>query len=200
MKKHNLIQALRIIAFLSVAPMIYLFWERSGESLLTSSIHPPVTVSAIPIGGPMPAFTIAKENTWVKQPLALSSFRGKPLIVHFWATWCGPCLVELPELIQAASNWRTKGFSVLTVAVDDSWATVEKFLQKNPQLKGLTENTALVLDPQSELANKFGSSRFPETFLINDRLLIDNKLVGAQPWLDPRMTPYLDALTSAPPN
>lgn len=200
MKKHNLIQALRIIAFLSVAPLIYLFWERSGEGLLTSSIHPPLSVNAIPIGGPAPAFTIAPENTWVKQPLSLASFRGKPLIVHFWATWCGPCLLELPELIAAASSWRTKGYSVITVAVDDSWATVEKFLQQNPKLKGLTETTALVLDPESKLATSFGSSRFPETFLINDQMLIDNKLVGAQPWLDARMAPYLNALTSVPPN
>ena len=52
----------------------------------------------------------------------------------------------------------------------------------------------LLLDPGGEIASKFGSSRFPETFLINTEGLIDNKLVGAQPWGNPQIEPYLQRL------
>jgi hypothetical protein len=54
----------------------------------------------------------------------------------------------------------------------------------------------LILDPGGEIAAKFGSTRFPETFLINAAGVIDNKLVGAQPWGDPQIMPYLERLKS----
>lgn len=198
MRKHFLFPYLRVILFLSIAPLVYLFWEWGGAETLVSSVKAPVTVNAIRLGTSAPDFTAPAERTWVRKQFQLTTLRGFPVVLHFWATWCGPCLQELPEMIQLAERLRPKGVSFVAIAIDDSWATVDTFFRQNPQLKKMTDHMVLVLDPDSSIAKKYGSSRFPETFLINDQLLMDNKFIGAQPWNDPRMQPYLDALRTAP--
>lgn len=162
------------------------------------SVKPPLTVSPIRVGTLAPDFSVPAENIWVRKEFQLQSLKGFPVILHFWATWCGPCLQELPELIKLAERLRPEGITFVAVAIDDSWATVEKFFVQYPALQKMTDHMVLVLDPTSSLPNKYGSSRFPETFLINDQMLIDNKFIGAQPWNDPSMEPYLKALRTAP--
>jgi thiol-disulfide isomerase/thioredoxin len=194
MRKHILFRYLRVIFFLSLAPLVYLFWEWGGAESLLTSVKAPVTVNAVRLGTPAPEVEVPAELTWVRKDFRLSSLRGYPVVLHFWATWCGPCLQELPEMIALAQKLRPEGVSFVAVAIDDSWATVEKFFTQYPALAKMTDHMVLVLDPKSEIAKKYGSSRFPETFLINDQLLMDNKFIGAQPWNDPGMKPYLDAL------
>lgn len=178
--------------------LLYIFWEWGAASLLVDSVHAPVNVTASYLGTPAPEIAVKKENIWSKQDFHLSQLKGYPVVVHFWATWCAPCLNELPDLIDRARQLRTEGFSVVAVAVDDSWAKLETFFARYPHLSGLRDHTILVLDTQGKIAEKFGSSRFPETFLINDQLVIDNKLVGAQPWKDAQMDSYLQRLRTKP--
>jgi thiol-disulfide isomerase/thioredoxin len=63
--------------------------------------------------------------------LSAQVFQGRPLIVNFWATWCPPCVKEMPELDRFARQFGTKGWQVLGLAVDQS-AAVAKFLQQTP--------------------------------------------------------------------
>lgn len=184
----------RALLFALTVTGLYFFWEWGGASLLEKSVHAPVTVSAEAIGKQAPEFRVSKDRIWAKQDFLLSSLRGTPIVLHFWATWCGPCLQELPELIERSKKLRLEGYSVVAVAVDESWSKLETFFARNPALRELTNQSILILDPRGEIADKFGSSRFPETFLINDQLVIDNKLVGAQPWTQAQMDPYLGRL------
>jgi thiol-disulfide isomerase/thioredoxin len=198
MKKKTFIPYIRLFLFLSLAPLVYFFWEWGGAERLLKSVHAPVTVEAIRVGTPAPDFQIDASRTWVKKEFRVSTTRGFPVILHFWATWCGPCLQELPEIIRLAERYRPQGYTFVAVAIDDSWATVENFFGRYPALKAMTNTMVMVLDPNARVANSYGSSRFPETFLINDQMLIDNKFIGAQPWNDPRMEPYLGSLRTAP--
>lgn len=198
MRKHFLFPYLRGLLFLSLAPLVYLFWEWGGAEALLKSVHAPVNIAPIRVGTIAPEISVPSEKTWVRKEFKLSSVKGYPAIVHFWATWCGPCLQELPELIQLAEKLRPSGFNIIAVAVDDSWATVESFFARYPHLKAMTNSMVMVLDPNAQVANSYGSSRFPETFLINDQMVMDNKFIGAQPWNDPRMEPYLRSLLTAP--
>jgi thiol-disulfide isomerase/thioredoxin len=131
---------------------------------------------------------------WSKTDFRLSEVKGQPIVIHFWATWCGPCLQELPEIIAVAKAYRLKGYTFVAVAIDRDWATLESFFQRYPALRELTNAMVVVLDPDSRIAEQFGSSRFPETVLINDQMVMDNKFIGAQPWQDPRMARFLDTL------
>lgn len=187
---------LRVISFFSTVLALYLFWDWGGAKFVTDTLHPPVSVSVQLVGKPAPELRVAKEQVWSKQDFLLSSLRGYPVVVHFWATWCGPCLQELPELLKRTKELRAQGYSVVAVAVDENWAKLDDFFTRFPQLADLRNQTILLLDPGGAIAAKFGSSRFPETFLINDALLIDNKFVGPQPWGDPQIEPYLQRLRS----
>lgn len=112
----------------------------------------------------------------------LSKWRGQPILLHFWATWCGPCLVELPNLVEQTKNWRAKGGQVLLIAVDQDWKNVDGFLMRDPRLRNIKSEIPLFLDPDSRMADRYQSNQFPETFLINQDFVVDNKWVGAQDW------------------
>jgi thiol-disulfide isomerase/thioredoxin len=61
------------------------------------------------------------------QPVALAQWRGKPLVVNFWARWCGPCRTEIPELIKLRQQYRAKGLEVLGIAIEDKVESVRDF-------------------------------------------------------------------------
>jgi thiol-disulfide isomerase/thioredoxin len=61
------------------------------------------------------------------QPVALAKWQGKPLIVNFWARWCGPCRVEIPELIKLRQTYRDKGLEVIGIGIDDKVEAVRDF-------------------------------------------------------------------------
>ncbi len=187
----------RILLFAAAVIILYVFWEWGAASLLVESVKSPATVNAQFLGSSAPELKIQREHVWSKQDFSLAQVKGHPVILHFWATWCGPCLQELPELIERAKKLRGEGFTILAVAVDESWGKLETFFARYPHLVALRDHAVLVLDPEGKVAEKFGSSRFPETFLINDQLVIDNKLVGPQPWNDASMDPYLKRLRTA---
>lgn len=195
MQKQPLLRWISYIFFLLLIPAIYFFWDWGAAKFVTDSLHPPVTVTATRLGTKAPEFLVPKERIWSQKDFRLSQLHGYPVILHFWATWCGPCLQELPELIQLSDRLRPKGYSIVAIAIDESWAVLDDFFRKNPQLQPLRDRMVLVLDPNAEIANLFGSTKFPETFLINRQLVIDNKFTGAQPWNDAVMSPYLEHLT-----
>lgn len=185
---------LRILLFLLTVALLYVFWEWGAAKVLVDNVHPSATVSVQLVGKPAPALAINKTQLANKQDFLLSALRGKPVVVHFWATWCAPCLQELPELLARAKELRAQGFTFVAVAVDENWSKLDEFFARYPHLADLRDQTILALDPGGEIAAKFGSTRFPETFLINTEGVIDNKLVGAQPWGDPQILPYLQRL------
>jgi peroxiredoxin len=60
----------------------------------------------------------------------LADYKGKVLIVDFWATWCGPCKVEVPEFVEMQANYKDKGFAILGIAVDDTIPNLKKFAEE----------------------------------------------------------------------
>ena len=77
------------------------------------------------------------------QTIRLADFKGRPMIINFWATWCGPCRAEMPEFVQLAEQYRSKNLVVLGVSVDDKPDAIKKFAEEYhlnyPQLVGLDQ-------------------------------------------------------------
>lgn len=113
-------------------------------------------------------------------PLQTALGKGKPVLLHFWATWCAPCREELPALIQAV-NEGGSGLTFVPVAVDQDGATaVDKFLAEQK----LSMNS--YYDPDAVEAQKIGTNQFPETWLLSPDGRILAHWTGPEEWT-PRM-------------
>ena len=111
----------------------------------------------------------------------LSDFRGKVVMVHFWATWCPPCVEELPTLDRLYHGLLGKDFALLAVSVDEGGAeAVRAFLQKNHL------SLPVLLDPQRSVAGQYGTFKFPETYLLDRNGVVRYKVIGPMDWSDPR--------------
>jgi cytochrome c biogenesis protein CcmG/thiol:disulfide interchange protein DsbE len=136
-----------------------------------------VKTSVTGSGAPRPdagAGTMAPEVTFKDlegKDVPLSSYRGKVVLVNFWATWCDPCYIEIPWLIEMQQKYGTKGFTVLGIAMDEEGkSAVVPFLAKerfNVNGQKLPMNYPIVLG-NDDVATKFGGLLgYPTTFLIS---------------------------------
>ena len=111
---------------------------------------------------------------------SLSDLKGKILLVHFWATWCEPCLDEIPEWIELAHFFQNEPISFIAINEDKNWEEAHKTL---PSSKLLPKMLSL-LDVKTKVASQWGTYQFPETYLINSEQKILMKWVGPQNWKD----------------
>jgi thiol-disulfide isomerase/thioredoxin len=100
-----------------------------------------------------PVFWGAQLDTPSGTPLALASLRGKPLLVNFWATWCPPCIEELPLIEQFYQQNKARGWQVLAIAIDQPSA-VRQWLQRSP----LSFAVALGGLQGSEMSKRLGNA------------------------------------------
>jgi cytochrome c biogenesis protein CcmG/thiol:disulfide interchange protein DsbE len=109
------------------------------------------------------------------QSITLSSLKGKPVLINFWATWCGPCASEMPYLQKINNEWSDKGLVVLAINWGESASQVGQFLQAN------NLSLQVLLDTKKAAAEKYGVRAFPTTFFIDKDGIIREKIIGAFP-------------------
>jgi cytochrome c biogenesis protein CcmG, thiol:disulfide interchange protein DsbE len=144
------------------------------------------------IGTPAPDFTIQDSD----RSVTLSQLRGKIVVLNFWATWCPPCLEEMPSLVEMQKQMQGKGVTVLAVSVDDDADDYHKFL-KDHDIDLLT-----VRDPghkndqgvTAPVASRYGTFKFPETYIIDRSGTIRRKFIGPVDWSQAEIVEYLSRL------
>ncbi len=124
-------------------------------------------------------------------PVDLAAFRGKTVIVNFWATWCVPCREEMPSL--AALAKRMPGIAVLAVDVGEAPARVTRFLERYP-LPGI----AIALDGQGVASEAWGVGIFPSSYIVGADGRVRAYIVGALDWQDAAVVRQVEALAKAP--
>ena len=124
-------------------------------------------------GGAMPPLALTSVDG---RPLDLRDFRGRVLLVNFWATWCVPCREEIPALERLRAQLKDRPFELLMVNYGESQATVSTFLAK----LGVTAPVAL--DPEKANAAKWRVNGLPMTFLVDGRGRIRYSSFGEQDW------------------
>lgn len=114
------------------------------------------------------------------RPTTVASQLAPVTLVHFWATWCPPCVEEVPKLQQFRQSLAADHeFKVLMVAVEETPQQVGSFL-------GPQASEGVVYDPKWEVANRYGTEQLPETYLVVDGKVVE-KFVGATDWTDPKV-------------
>jgi cytochrome c biogenesis protein CcmG, thiol:disulfide interchange protein DsbE len=128
---------------------------------------------------PAPNFTIVDGAKTVR----LTDYRGKVVILNFWASWCAPCLEELPSLIDLQKQMPQ--VVVLAVDFNDNIDSYHQFLTDN-------HVDLLTIHDESQQSNlAFGTTRPPETYIIDGKGKIRRKFIGPQDWTNPEITNYL---------
>lgn len=134
------------------------------------------------LGQPAPAFTV----TDAQHTVSLSQMRGKVVLLNFWASWCAPCLEELPSL--EALHHRMPALQVLGVSIDEDTAAYSRFLTAH----GVDFPT--VVDPAQHANALYGTFRPPETYVIDQNGVIRRKFIGPQDWTSPEIVTFLQKL------
>jgi thiol-disulfide isomerase/thioredoxin len=109
----------------------------------------------------------------------LSEFRGKPLLINVWASWCGPCQQEMPSLERLAQKYGGKQFQVIGVSTDDYPDKANRFLKVHK----ITFSN--FIDHNLVLENMLGADRLPLTLLIDSRGMVLDKHYGFKQWDSP---------------
>jgi len=122
----------------------------------------------------------------------LSQEKGHLTIIHFWATWCPPCVEETPALSNFWEKYKGRDDIVLyTISVDKDWKTVDEFLQKTPS------TLPMYRDLNAATAKRFGSSQYPETYIINKNGRVLFRVQGAVDWNNPEVRSRIDQMIAS---
>lgn len=124
------------------------------------------------IGHQAPSFQLAALSGGEK---SLAEFRGKAVILNFWASWCGPCREEMPSLEALYQRYKDQGLVVLGVSLDEEgWGPVREFLKVVPV------NFPILLDSEQRVTELYETFRIPETYFIDPQGVVAGKVVGPQ--------------------
>lgn len=133
-------------------------------------------------GHAAPDFTVSDGTTTVH----LANYRGQVVLLNFWASWCGPCVAELPSLL--ALHHDQPGLAVVAVSIDEDEDDYRNFLIRRHV------DLTTVRDPSQSAAKLFHTEMWPETYVIDRKGVIRRKFVGAQDWSSPEVRAYLKNL------
>jgi peroxiredoxin len=128
------------------------------------------------------------------KPQHLSDYRGKVVVLNFWASYCQPCVEEAPSLNNLQRYIEPRGGTILGVSLDPEPTGYEKFLKTYNVPYPTGRDTALLQDGKSKIALDYGTSLIPETYVIDRRGKLARKLVSAQKWDSPEMLAYFDSI------
>jgi cytochrome c biogenesis protein CcmG, thiol:disulfide interchange protein DsbE len=134
------------------------------------------------IDKPAPQFAVNDGVTAVD----LSRLRGRVVVLNLWATWCPPCLEELPSLLEMQRE--LPQVTVVAVSMDEDDAIYRKFL--------VTHRVDLITvrDPSRRVNALYGTVQIPETYVIDRQGVLRRKFVSAQDWTNPEILKYLRSL------
>ena len=139
---------------------------------------------------PAPAFD---ARTLAGETATLERFRGRHVLLNFWATWCPPCLEEMPSMEALYRDFRDRGLVVVAISSDREGAAVVR-----PFIDRLGVSFPILLDPQRTVASRYGAGSLPMTFLLDPRGRVLAAARGERDWNSPQARSVIDELLPRP--
>ena len=165
MSTFKLERAIHALIVLLLAVFVYVIFDSFHERILE-------------VGDSAPDFSITTDNG---RAITAASFGGKLLVLNFWATWCPPCVEELPSLNEFANRFAKAGVVVLGISVDKDEKLYRDFLAK-ARVSFLTAR-----DPDNKINADYGTFKFPETYIIDSKGKVLRKIISNQDWMSERV-------------
>ena len=137
----------------------------------------PVLTEAPRVGHLAPDFVL---TTLDGREVHLSDYRGHVLFLNFWATWCGPCKVEMPAIERLYREYRRQGLAILAVSTDLEGPAVTR-----PYRDALGLTFTIAHDPETVVMRLYGIHTLPVTFLVDRQGVITHQIIGARDWQEP---------------
>ena len=150
----------------------------------------PVDDTAPRVGQPLADFTLPDLRG---QSVQLAALRGKVVFVNVWATWCPPCVEEMPMIQQLYERLHSQGLEVLAVSLDALGIQVVGPFMQNYRLTFPT-----LLDTKSVVQRLYHTTGVPESFVVDKRGILVDKVVGPRDWTHPQVLAQFERLLAMP--
>jgi peroxiredoxin len=134
--------------------------------------------------GPTPDFQLPDA---AGHTVSLGGQKGHPVLLNFWATWCPPCVDEVPSLEDLARKLEGTDLRLLAVSVDDDWGKIRQFFPKGSAI-------GVLLDTSQTVPKKFGTEKFPESFLIDASGRVRYYFINKRDWSRPEAVACMESL------
>ncbi len=138
---------------------------------------------------PVPSFDFSAELVGGEK-VKLSDFKGKVIFLNFWATWCPPCLAEMPAMERLFRKMKDKPFHMFAVNLMEKRPKVKKFLAS----KDFTYD--IVMDPEGEISEKYNAENLPTTYILDKQGRIIRRAIGPRIWDGPESVALFEKLVA----
>lgn len=146
--------------------LVYSFLSKGNEKA------DPSTTSNMELkaGSPAPDFELAEVTTG--EPVSLSSLRGRPVWINFWATWCPPCKAELPRMKQVYDKYKDKGLVIIGIDMQEDPSQIKQFVESNKY------DWTFVVDTDGQVTNRYFTAGIPSHVFIDANGVVQAANIG----------------------
>ena len=147
------------------------------DGVLAQDMFPVAGRHAVKLGEPAPNFQLQDLDGRL---VTLSDLRGKVVLLNFWATWCGPCRVEMPAMEELYRMFQRKDFEILAVSTDAEGVSITRPFQKKNRL-----TFPILHDSDYRVGLTYGARSLPMTFMVDRQGVVRHQIFGARDWSAP---------------
>jgi peroxiredoxin len=166
-------RVLRALLFLSFVGFLFVIKDSFRERIIEA-------------GDDAPNFTVTTDTG---RTITRTDFGGRVLVLNFFASWCQPCIEELPSLDEFARVNKDAGVVVVGISVDKNEGAYKEFLRK------FSPSFPSVRDPEANVPTEFGTFMWPETYVIDRTGKVVRKEIGPKNWMDPQLVSSIRAIS-----
>ncbi len=173
-----------ILILLAVAGLLILFSLKQNNSYLK--------FAPLKAGHAAPNFKFPGLDG---EMVSLSDYRGQVVLVNVWATWCRPCVEEMPSMEKLYQKLKNEKFEILAVSIDVLGTKVVA-----PFMKKYALSFPALMDPNGTIKNLYQTTGVPESFIVNQEGILVQKIIGPRDWAAPAVVDYFRDLMQASPS